>query len=337
MNAPRRDPEILITGTDLVPDSVVDYVRARGYTPRRVRRDDLSEDELIAVLDGALGYLLGGWETPTDRVFETVRGLAAIGFVGTDYQLYVPGWRRARQLGMAVVSAPGANAVSVAEYTLLLMLGLARGRTGAVGPARTTAVGAPPLGRALRGRRLGVIGLGRIGAEVARIAGQGFGMEVRYSAPRPNPATARALGLRRCPKPELLGWSDIVSLHRPGPATGEAPELGAEEFTAMRPGTLVIDTVHPALVDFAALLEAIEHRQVRCAFDGQGEGPAWDALTARGSHGLIAGPTAGYHTLEANEAASRTAARAVCDLLDAQRHAPLLGTVDDESDQDGAR
>lgn len=304
-------PEVLVTGVDLVPEAVLDYLVRRGCTPRRVRRDDLDETELITALRGARGYLIGGWETPTDRVFEAVPDLVAIGFVGTDFRHYVPGWRRAQELGMEVAAAPGANAVSVAEFTLLLMLSMARCPAGPGNPA--------PPGRTLRGRRLGTVGLGRIGYEVARIARQGFGMEVRFTAPHPNPSAEKALGIRRVAKAELLGWSDFVSLHRPGPAPGERPELGAAELAMLRPGAVVINTVHPSLVDFDALRVAVGDKQLRCAFDGEGEGPAWDAMMACGPGSIVAAPTAGYRTVDANEAAGLAAAKAVCDALDARR------------------
>ncbi|QWB25720.1 MULTISPECIES: NAD(P)-dependent oxidoreductase [Streptomyces] len=315
------EPEILITGTDLVPDPAVEYVRARAYTPRRVRRDDLSEGELIAALDGAAGYLIGGCETPTDKVFESSARLRAVAFVGTDFRLYVPGWRRARALGMEVVGTPGANSQSVAEFTLLLMLTLSRSFASVAAAAEQSHSAPAPVGRTLAGKRLGVIGLGRIGREVARIARLGLGMEVSYTAPRRATETEAELGIRHCPKSQLLRSSDIVSLHRPGPAPGEGPELSAHELALMRPGALLVNTVHPDLVDLPALLAAVADKDLRCAFDGQGDGPAWEALTALGTDRFLAVPTMAYNTADANEAASMAAARAVCDILDGRRAA----------------
>ncbi|MFF7307393.1 NAD(P)-dependent oxidoreductase [Streptomyces sp. NPDC008137] len=310
------NPEILITGTGLVPDSTVEYVTSRDYTPRRIRRDDLTEDELIEALDGAFGYLIGGNETPTDKVFESSTRLRAVAFVGTDYRLYVPGWRRARSLGMSVVSTPGANTQSVAEFTILLMLTQSRSFASVAASAEQPDSAPPPVGRTVAGKRLGIIGLGRIGKEVARIARLGLGMEVCYAAPRRATDADAELGIRHCAKSDLLRWSDVVSLHRPGPAPQEEPELTAREFALMRPGTLLVNTVHPDLVDPPALLAAVADRGLRCAFDGRGSGPEWEALTKFGPDRFLAAPLMAYNTTDANETASMAAARSVCDILD---------------------
>ncbi|MFH9583799.1 NAD(P)-dependent oxidoreductase [Streptomyces luteogriseus] len=310
------NPEILITGTDLVPDRTVEYVASRGFTPRRVRRDDLTEGELIAALEGAAGYLIGGNETPTDKVFESSARLRAVAFVGTDFRLYVPGWRRARSLGVSVVSTPGANTRSVAEFTLLLMLTQSRAFASVAASADRPGSVRVQTGRTLAGKRLGIIGLGRIGKTVARIARHGLGMDVWYTAPRRAADAEAELGIRHSTKSRLLRCSDVVSLHRPGPAPGEQPELAAREFTLMRPGALLVNTVHPDLVDPSALLSAVADKGLRCAFDGNGSGPRWEALTALGPDRFLAVPTMAYNTTDANETASMTAARAVCDLLD---------------------
>jgi phosphoglycerate dehydrogenase-like enzyme len=314
------NPEILVTGTDLVPDATVEYMTSRSYTPRRVRRDDLTEGELIEALDGAVGYLIGGNETPTDKVFESSVRLRAVAFVGTDFRLYVPGWRRARSLGVSLVSTPGANTQSVAEFTLLLIL--TQFRSFAPVAARSGRPDNPPapVGRTVAGKRLGLIGLGRIGKRVARIARLGLGMEVCYAAPHRDTDTEAELGIRHCTKSELLRWSDIVSLHRPGPGPGEQPELTAHEFSLMRPSALLVNTVHPDLVDPAALLAAVRDKKLRCAFDGRAGGPEWEALTALGADCFLAVPVMAYNTSDANEAASMAAARSVCDILDGQEN-----------------
>src|SRR5262249_36316280 len=117
---------VLVTGASLVPPVALDLVRARGYEVRHLRRDHFTPDELHRALAGAAGYLIGGYEEPTAGHFEAARELEAVAWVGTDFQSYVPGWRRAMELGVAFVNAPGANAVSVAEFTMLLVLAMAR-------------------------------------------------------------------------------------------------------------------------------------------------------------------------------------------------------------------
>jgi len=291
-------------------------MRRRGFRVHHIDRDDFKPDELREALDGAAGYLIGGNEEVLAEHFQCATDLEAVAWVGTDYRGYVPGWAEAFRLGIAFVNAPGANAPSVAEFAMLLALTMSRPFTAAIAGARRTE---PPVmlpGRDLHGRTLGVIGLGRIGARVASIARHGFGMRVVYTAPRRNVALENAMDITYLPKSELLSTADIVSLHRPALAAGEAAELGRTEFQLLRPETLVVNTGHLNLLDLRELLTAARTKGIRAAVDGLGGGDVWDALVRLGPEQFVAVPMMAFNTRDANERASLAVAEAVCDVLD---------------------
>jgi phosphoglycerate dehydrogenase-like enzyme len=160
----------------------------------------------------------------------------------------------AARAGVTVVYAPGANAATVAEHTLALMLDLVRGVTAS---ARAVAAGrwedrAAYRGNELRGLGLGIVGAGSIGRRVAELAAA-LGMRIAVARHRDRePPT----GCATLPLPDLLAASDVVTLHLPlTPATRGC--IGAPEFARMRPTAYLVNTSRGALIDHAALRAAL--------------------------------------------------------------------------------
>lgn len=120
------------------------------------------------------------------------------------------------------------------------------------------------LGGDLEGRTLGIFGMGRIGRAVARRAG-GFGMRVVYHSRTPlSVEDERALGAERVAFEELLARSDVLSLHAPlTPETRHA--FGRDALRRMRPGSVLINTARGALVDEAALVDALREGPLAAA------------------------------------------------------------------------
>jgi glyoxylate reductase len=109
-------------------------------------------------------------------------------------------------------------------------------------------------GTDVHGKTLGIVGFGRIGQAVARRA-QGFGMRILYADGSDSPEAA-ALGARRVEREELLRTSDYVSLHVPyTPDTHHL--IAGPQFAAMKPGAYIINTARGAVIDEAALVEAL--------------------------------------------------------------------------------
>jgi phosphoglycerate dehydrogenase-like enzyme len=190
----------------------------------------------------------------------------------------------ARERGIAVVSAPGATTAAVAEHAVLLMLGLARRIAvldAAVKDGNWSARDGY-LGAELRGKRLGVIGLGSIGRRVAAL-GKAFDMDVAYWSP-----SSRDDSLSRMELDELLGATDIVQLCV-ALTPGTRGLLEVRRFALMQPSALVVNTARGALVDHEALIAAIsEGRLGGYATDvWDPEPPPADELEALGDRLLV--------------------------------------------------
>lgn len=174
----------------------------------------------------------------------------------------------ARARGIAISCLQRQTLAHVAEHVILLALGLLRqhkaafgafGESGAApGKNGDVSYNWPGIGgiSTLFGKTLGIIGMGEIGALLARRSAA-FGMRILFtdSAPVAIPAI-EALGARQVELDELLAQSDIVSIHVP-PRPGAAPLFGAAEIAAMRPGSLLINTSRGAQVDEDALYDAL--------------------------------------------------------------------------------
>jgi D-3-phosphoglycerate dehydrogenase / 2-oxoglutarate reductase len=159
--------------------------------------------------------------------------------------------------GIVVVNAPGGNAVAAAEHTLALMFALAR-RVSAADASMKQGRWARSayIGTELTGKTLGLIGLGRVGSEVARRA-LGLDMRVLVYDPYVPDEHARRLGLEPAELDVLLQAADFVSLHVP---LTEATRgvLNAARIARMRPSAFVVNCARGGLVDDAALLAALD-------------------------------------------------------------------------------
>jgi D-lactate dehydrogenase len=166
-----------------------------------------------------------------------------------------------RERGIAVSNVPSYGENTVAEHTFALVLMLARKVHHAYAQVQQGRVDLPALtGFDLHGKTIGVVGAGRIGLHVIRIA-RGFGMDVLAHDVHRDPFLAELLGFRYVELDALLAASDIVTLHCPLiPATHHL--LGRERLARMKRGALLINTARGGLVDTDALVEALESGQV---------------------------------------------------------------------------
>ena len=159
--------------------------------------------------------------------------------------------------GIRVANVPTYGENTVAEHTFALILGLSRRLIGAHEHGRRADFDLSGLqGFDLKGKTLGVVGAGRIGLHVIRIA-RAFGMEVLVSDPYREELLAEVLGFAYAELDELLAASHVVSLHAPAiPATHHL--IDAETIARMRPGALLVNTARGALVDTTALVAALD-------------------------------------------------------------------------------
>ena len=180
------------------------------------------------------------------------------------YQLLSAGYddvdlEAARRAKVPVCNNGGANAISVAEHAMMLMLGVSRRvvwQHGNVAGGRWRGNGPAPRMYEIFDKTLGIVGLGTIGKKVARLA-RAFGMRVQYyDIVRLSEDAEDALGVRFRLLRELLSSSDIVTLHVPLNASTRAM-IGAAELALMKPEAILINTSRGPVVEEAALTRAL--------------------------------------------------------------------------------
>ncbi len=218
--------------------------------------------------------------------------------------------------GIAVMNAADGNTRAAAEHALSLLFALARHVPRAdAGMKAGQWPKAGLTGFELEGKRLGVIGLGRIGGTVARKA-RGIGMEVAAHDPF-LPASAAAHGsVPLMALPELLAWADVVTLHIP--RTKDTTHLlDARTLALMKPGAYLVNAARGGLVDEAALLEALDSGHLAgAALDTFATEPLPEDSPLRGHPKLVLTPHLGASTGEAQQAVSTILAREVLDYFE---------------------
>lgn len=168
----------------------------------------------------------------------------------------------ARRLGIHVSNCPGQNSVAVAELTLGLMIALDRRIVDETDDLRRGVWNKREYSKArgLKGRTLGIVGLGRIGYEVARRA-KAFEMNLIYSDVVAHAQFECELGLRRVELNELLRECDFLSLHVPG-GSQTRHLIGEKELALLKPTAFVINCCRGGVVDEVALARAVQRGDV---------------------------------------------------------------------------
>ncbi len=206
----------------------------------------------------------------------------------------------ASERGILVLNSPGANSTSVAEHACALMLSLARAIPAADAAMKRQHWNKKGFtGAELRGKTLGIVGLGRIGQEVAHRA-RSFGMNVIAHDPFISSQLAQDLGVALHPLDEVCRRSHYLTLHLPSTGTTKGL-INAERLALCQPGTCLINTARGDLIEEGALLDALESGRIAgAALDVFGEEPPRDWRLA--SHpAVIATPHIAASTKEAQE------------------------------------
>ena len=233
------------TDPDLEPVAAVAEVRRLPWP--------LDWETLLRSLADAEGVLISNQWRLDERFFSAAPRLRVLSSYGVGYDAIDV--EAAIRHGVAVCNTPGVLSGAVADFTLGLILMLARrllenATYGKGAWARRQPP--PPLGWDLAGKTLGIIGMGRIGREVARRA-RAFGMKVRYYDARG--AVGDAEG-EFASFEEVLRTADVLSLHVDlNPTTRHL--IGARELALMKPTAVLVNTSRGAVVDQPALVEAL--------------------------------------------------------------------------------
>ena len=170
----------------------------------------------------------------------------------------------ATRRGIIVMNTPGINAISVAEYTFALMLAFTRHMVDAAQAAQAGKWEREPyVGTELHGKTLGIIGLGRVGKQVAQRA-IAFGMRVLAYDPYVDEAALQGIPIKLVGLPELITSSDFVSIH--AAYTKETHHmLNDELFSIAKPGAVIVNVAHSNIIDEDALLTYLDNNRLRGA------------------------------------------------------------------------
>jgi D-3-phosphoglycerate dehydrogenase len=245
---------VKIVIADDLPASAVELLRAEpGWVVDA--RSGRPAAELAAALADADALMVRSATKVNASLLEAAPRLRIVARAGTGVDNVDVTAASAR--GVLVVNAPGANSISVAEHALALMLALARSV-----PAADRAMKEGRwekkrfLGTELRGKTLGIAGLGRIGQEVAQRA-RAFGMQIVAHDPYISADIAASMGVKLLSLDELCATADYITLHLP--STPETKGLFNDaRFALCKRGLRLINTARGELIDEAALRRAIE-------------------------------------------------------------------------------
>src|SRR6266403_652803 len=211
-----------------------------------------TKDNLNAEMADADALIVRSATKVTAELLERAPRLRVVGRAGVGVDNI--DLEEATRRGVLVMSTPGGNAVSVAEHTFALMLGLARQvpRLDKAMHEGKWEKGSA-AGTEVRGKTLGLIGLGRIGSEVA-VRAEAFDMRVLGYDPYISEAAAREVQVELVPLERLLAESDFVSLHTAlSPATQNL--INATTIAQMKQGARIINAARGELIDEAALAD----------------------------------------------------------------------------------
>jgi D-3-phosphoglycerate dehydrogenase len=248
----------------------------------------------------------------TREVIEKAPKLRVVGRAGSGVDNI--DLEAATEAGVLVMNTPGGNSVSVAEHTLALMLALARGIPQASASTRSGKWEKKKfLGTELRGKTLGIIGLGSIGREVVRRA-RAFEMKVLAYDPYVSKQWAEDLSIDLADLPALLAESDYISIHVA--LTSETRNMiSREQFARMKDGVRIVNCARGGIIDEEALREAMESGKVAGAgLDVFAKEPP-DASPLLALENLVATPHIGGSTEEAQEIVGIVIAEQVLEYL----------------------
>lgn len=303
-----RRPRILIA--DPVAPEGIELLRAIGEVEVKTGQ---AADALVASIENYDALVVRSETKVTRAILEAgtrlqVVGRAGVGVDNIDLEA-------ATERGVIVVNAPQGNTIAAAEHTIALLMALARHIPQADASMRAGKWDRKTyVGTEVRGKTLGVIGLGPIGSEVAR---RGVGLDMRVLAHDPYVAEerVRSLGAEPADFETLISVADFISVHVPMTAATRGM-ISTDQFARMKEGVRLLNVARGGIIDEAALAEAVKAGKVA--------GAAVDVFTAEpidpqnpllGDPRIITTPHLGASTAEAQERVAVDVAEQIVDVL----------------------
>lgn len=285
---------------DDIDDEGIQKLRKAGFTVDV--KPYIDPEELATSVGSYDALIVRGRTKVTKETIEAglklrVIGRAGVGLDNIDTEA-------ARQRGLTILNTPEATAEAAAELTLGLMLSIVRNIAQADCAMKDKRwIKNELMGRELKGKTLGIIGLGNVGERVARL-GKAFGMRILvHKRTSPDPALMRELQAEFVQLPDLLSNSDVVTIHVPyTPQTHHM--IGERELSLMRNGAYLVNTSRGAIVEQEALLRALKSGKLGgAALDVYETEPPVDWTMIKLPN-VACTPHIGAQTAEAQKAAS---------------------------------
>ncbi len=298
--------------TESISDEGVDILRSYAQVDIKL---GLKPEEIISVIGDYEALVVRSQTQVTVKVIQAGEKLQVIARagVGVDNIDVDEATRR----GIVVVNAPTGNTVSAAEHTIALMLSLARYIPQASAVLKSGEWRREDfIGTEVRGKTLGIIGLGNVGSEVARRA-RGLEMTLIAHDPFISVDYACNLQVELVPLKQLLKEADFITLHLPLTASTKG-FIGAKELASVKPTVRIINTARGGLIDEEILAKAVkEGRVAGAAVDVFSTEPLAKSALFEDDN-IIVTPHLGASTTEAQAMAARDIAEQIIDVFKEQ-------------------
>ncbi|HET9919335.1 MAG TPA: phosphoglycerate dehydrogenase [Ktedonobacteraceae bacterium] len=315
-----KQPEpVRILITDRIAQEGINFLRAELPEAQIDQRPGLSPEQLKAIIGNYHALIVRSETQVTADILVAATNLKIVGRAGVGVDNIDT--TAATQRGIMVVNSPTGNIIAAAEDTIAMLMALARHI-----PAANSSMKAGKwekskfLGVEVRNKVLGIIGLGKVGSEVARRA-QGLDMQIIAYDPYVSPEQARKLNVTMLELEEVLKQADFITLHTSltsGP-NGTRGLIGPHELNLLKPHARLINCARGGLIDEEALLNALnENRLAGAALDVFSQEPVRDNATLKqllAHEHVIATPHLGASTEEAQVGVATDVAEQVVSVL----------------------
>jgi len=283
--------------SDKLSENGLDILRACPKIEAEVKTG-MTPEELIETIPDYDGIIIRSGTKVTADVVKAAKRLKVVGRAGAGVDnVDVPA---ASKAGIAVENTPGGNTVTTAEHTFALLVSLARNIPQGTAGVKAGEWNRKLLGIELKGKTLGLIGLGRVGSVVVRCA-QGLLMNCIAYDPFISMEHAEELGVEVVEMDEIFSRSDFITIH--SPLTEKTRHMiSDEQFAKMKDGVRVVNCARGGIIDEAALLRALESGRVGgAALDVFEKEPPPEGYPLTAHPKVICTPHLGASTGEAQE------------------------------------
>jgi D-3-phosphoglycerate dehydrogenase len=248
---------ILITDSLFIHPEHEEKLRVAGFEIERLDKPQATEEELIKAIKGKDGYILGGIETLTNKIIDEADNLKVIVFTGIGYKDFIPNHEYVTSKGISIANTPDAPTHAVAEWSVTMALAMNRnifdlGRSGEKKFMTS---------RGIENQHIGIVGLGRIGKEIAKMVRPFRPASISYFSKHKHHDTE----MEYKDLDVLLKQSDIVFLCVSKDAGKDF--FGKEQLAQMKDSSLLVTFVAENIIDEEALLAELKVGRIRAVSD----------------------------------------------------------------------